>query len=70
MWLWTNFQLQMANRRLRVTLMRKSSQELPIDDGFVPQGFVYGISRYLLSINDLPGDVICYIAVYTNTTLS
>ena len=60
----------MANRRLRVTLMRKSSQELPIDDGFVPQGFVYGISRYLLSINDLPGDVICYIAVYTNTTLS
>ena len=47
----------LSNRQLRVVLDGKSSQEYPVNAG-VPQG----------SINDLPHDVICNIAIYADDT--
>ena len=59
----------LSNRRLRVVLDGKSSQEYPINAG-VPQGSILGPTPFLLYINDLPDDVICNIAIYAdNTTL-
>ena len=47
----------------------KYSQEYPVNAG-VPQCFILGPTLFLLHINDLPGDVICNIAIYAdNTTL-
>ena len=57
------------NRRLRVVLNGKSSQEYPVNAG-VPQGSILGPTLFLLYINDLPDDVNCNIAIYAdNTTL-
>ena len=55
----------LSNRRLRVVLDRKSSQEYPVNAG-VPQGSILRPTLFLLYINDLPDDVICNIAIYAD----
>ena len=58
--------LFLGNRRLRVVLNGKCSQEYPVNAG-VPQGSIPGPPLFLLHINDLP-DVICNIATYADGT--
>ena len=58
----------LSNRRLRVVLDGKSSQEYPVDVG-VPQGSILGPTLFLLYINELPDDVICDIAIYADDTI-
>ena len=57
----------LSNRRLRVLLDGKSSQEYPVNAG-VPRGSILGPILFLLYINDLPDDVICGIAIYADDT--
>ena len=56
-----------SNRRLRVVLDSKSSQEYPVNVG-VPQGSILFPTFFLLYINDFPDDVICSNAFYANDT--
>ena len=52
----------LSNRRLRVVLNGKSSQEHPVNAG-VSQGSIPGPALLLLHINNLPDDVISDIAI-------
>ena len=56
-----------SNRRLRVVLDGKSSQEYPVNAG-VPQGSILGPTLFLLYMNDLTDDVTCDIAIYADGT--
>ena len=58
----------LRNRRLRVVLDGKSSQEYPVNAG-APQWSILGPTLFLLYINDLLDDVICNIAIYADDTL-
>ena len=57
----------LSNRRLRVVLDGKSSQDCPVNAG-VPQGSILGQTLFLPDINDLPDDVICNIDIYADDT--
>ena len=57
----------LSNRRLRVVLDGKSSQEYPVNAG-APQGSILGATLFLLYINDLPDVAICTIAIYADDT--
>ena len=57
----------LSNRRLEVVLDGKSSQEYPVNAG-VSQGSTLGPTIFLLYINDLPGNVLCDIAIYADDT--
>ena len=57
----------LSNRRFRVVLDGKSSQEYPVNAG-VPQGSILCPTLFLLYINDVPHDVICNIAIYADDT--
>ena len=55
----------LSNRRLRVVLDGKSSQEYPVN-AEVPQGSILGPTLFLLHINDLPDDITCNTAIYAD----
>ena len=57
----------LSNRQLWVVLDKKSLQEYPAIAG-VPQDFIFDPTFFLPCINDLPDDVICNIAIYTDDT--
>ena len=57
----------LSNRRLRVVLDGKSSQEYRVNAG-VRQGSILGPALFLLYINDPPDDVVCGIAIYADDT--
>ena len=57
----------LSNRRLRVVLDGKSSQEYPVNAG-VPQGSIHGPKLFQLYINDSHENVACDVHTYTDDT--
>ena len=56
-----------SNRRLRVVLDGRSSQEYPVNAG-VRQGSILDPTLFLLYVNDLSDDLICDTAIYADDT--
>ena len=57
----------LSNKWLPAVLDGKSSQDCPVNAG-VLQGFILGLTLFLLYIKDLPEDVIHNIAIYADDT--
>ena len=57
----------LSNRQLRVVLDGKGSQEYRVNAG-VSQGYILGLTLFLLYINNLPDDIMCDIAIYADNT--
>ena len=57
----------LSKRRLWVVLYGKSSQEYLVNAG-VTQGSMFSPTLFPLHINDLPGNVICNMAIYEDDT--
>ena len=57
----------LSNRRFRVVLGGKFSQEDPVN-ARVPKGSILSPVLFLLYINDLANNLICNIAIYTDDT--
>ena len=57
----------LGNRRIRLVLNGKSSQEYTVN-AEVSQESILGLQLFLLYINDLPDDVTCNIAIYGDDT--
>ena len=57
----------LSNRRLRVVVDGKCSQEYAVNAG-VPPGSILGSTIFLLYINDLPDGIICGIAICADDT--
>ena len=53
-----------------MVMKEKTSQEYPVNNAGVPQGFILGLTIFLLYIKDYPDDVICNIAIYADDTLN
>ena len=66
--IWPYISSFLGNRRLRVVLDGKTSQEYPVNAG-VPKGSILGPTLFLLYINDLPEDGIDNIAIYAGDTI-
>ena len=58
----------LSNRRFRLVLNGKSSQEYPVNAG-VPHGSILRPTIFVLYINDLPDEVACDIIVYADDTI-
>ena len=50
-----------------MVLNGKSSQEYPVN-ARVPQESILGWTLFVLYLNDVPDDVICNVAIYTDDT--
>ena len=61
------FLLFLSNKWLHVVRDGKSSQEYPVKLG-VSQGSILGPTLFQLHINDVPDDVICDNAIYSDDT--
>ena len=57
----------LSSSQLQVVVDGKSSQEYLVNAG-VPQGSILGPTLFLLYINELPGDVVCDIAICADDT--
>ena len=57
----------LGDRRLRVFLDGKSSQEYPVN-AEVPQGYILGPALFLLYISNFPDDGIFNVAIYADDT--